>query len=134
MSRLKECAFVLSSSALDYGKRPFTINSFCAVQYRLSRKKKEKEKVLQAVYAAYGRDGSFTQVSFCIFQTLGPNLYATLLYIEIHCLVGNTIYFCTNLNLFYRKILYINGTMKYATFHKRILSKNIIRTYVVRKK
>ena len=95
---------------------------------------KKKEKVLQAVYAAYGRDGSFTQVSFCIFQTLGPNLYATLLYIEIHCLVGNTIYFCTDMNLFYRKILYINGTMKYATFHKRILSKNIIRTYVVRKK
>jgi hypothetical protein len=85
VSRLKECAFVLSSSALDYGKRPFTINSFCAVQYRLSRKK-EKEKVLQAVYAAYGRVGSFTQVSFCIFQTLGPNLYATLSYIQIFSL------------------------------------------------
>ena len=56
----------------------------------LEQKKKEKEKVLQAVYAAYGRVGSFTQVSFCIFQTfgdfLGPNLYATLSYIQIFSL------------------------------------------------
>ena len=89
MSRLKECAFVLSSSALDYGKRPFTINSFCAVQYCLSRKKRKKfcKPSMQLTEESVALP-KFPFVFFRLFgtQTLGPNLYATLLYIQIFSL------------------------------------------------
>ena len=91
MSRLKECAFVLSSSALDYGKRPFTINSFCAVQYRLSRKKKKRKKFCKPSMQLTEESVALPKFPFVFFrlfgtQTLGPNLYATLSYIQIFSL------------------------------------------------
>ena len=91
VSRLKECAFVLSSSALDYGKRPFTINSFCAVQYRLSRKKKKRKKFCKPSMQLTEESVALPKFPFVFFrllgtQTLGPNLYATLLYIQIFSL------------------------------------------------
>ena len=91
VSRLKECAFVLSSSALDYGKRPFTINSFCAVQYRLSRKKKKRKKFCKPSMQLTEESVALPKFPFVFFrllgtQTLWPNLYATLLYIQIFSL------------------------------------------------
>ena len=99
VSRLKECAFVLSSSALDYGKRPFTINSFCAVQYRLSRKKKKRKKFCKPSMQLTEESVALPKFPFVFFRlwdlTYMP-LYRTYRYFPyIHSLVGNTIIFCT---------------------------------------